>query len=228
MPRQRSSTIGKRIATDDNYELTRENNAEFERAVKAAVMVNDAFGKFTNKFGGGNEVFNRLTTELYKVVQSDPVNDRGERTVLAGDQQLLKGFELNGKAQMRGIFNTQLYTASVDRAAGTLSINIAAFQPDQIVFMPKKATHFSLISIGVELDFTTGNFKDSFSASPEILYGDQVQAAITLSTTVPANSTHSLFLAFGIRFHQQVNNKFSHFNDRTYNALSLILIDRPA
>lgn len=183
MPQEKSATIAQRIANDDNYARTRENMAKFERAVKAGSLLNDAFGEFTAEYSD-NKVGNRLTTQFSKVIKADVTNLRGARTLLDGDLQLLLGFEFNSRSKVRRILKLS-YTTTVDRAAGTMSINVAQFPPKRRVKWSSGATHFSLIAYAAEIDFVSGNYVDSMTISPEMVLKSESQDALTLSCNIP-------------------------------------------
>lgn len=225
MPQEKSTTIAQRIANDDNYARTRENMAEFERAVKAGSLLNDAFGEFTAEYSD-NKVGNRLTTQLSKVIKADVTNLRGARTILDGDLQLLLGFEFNSRSKVRRILKCS-YTTTVDRAAGTMSINVAQFPPRRRVKWSSGATHFSLIAYAAEIDFVAGSYVDSMTISPEMVLKSESQDALTLSCNIPANSSHVLIMALGVRFYQYINGALNDLFKISHNALSIILVDKP-
>jgi len=225
MPQEKSATIAQRIANDNNYARTRENMAEFGRSVKAGSLLTDAFGEFTAEYSD-NKVGNRLTTQFSKIINADATNPRGSRTIIDGDLQLLKGFEFNDRSKVSRIlkFNP---TTTVDRAAGTMSINVPQFSPRRKIKWSRGATHFSLIAYAVEIDFVAGSYVDSMTISPEMELESASQDALTLSCNIPANSTGILIMALGARFFQYVNGELNDLFKLSHNALSIILVDKP-
>lgn len=225
MPQEKSATIAQRIANDDNYARTRENMAEFERAVKAGSLLNDAFGEFTAEYSD-NKIGNRLTTQFSKIIKADVTNPRGSRTIMDGGLQSLTGFEFNSRSKVSRILKFG-YTTTVDRAAGTMSINVAQFPPRRRIKWTSGATHFSLIAYAAEIDFVAGSYVDSMTISPEMVLRSESQDALTLSCNIPANSTHVLIMALGVRFFQYVNGELNDLFTLSHNALSIILVDKP-
>lgn len=219
------SNMAKRIMTDAAFERTRENIAEFERAAKSGKVFTDAFRVLAVKVK--DEAFTaRLNKEMMKVLQTDATNDRGERTVANGNIALLRGIEFNKTAKLNTLFFAP-YTPAIDRATGILKVDIAGFAPKDYVVAPAKATHFTLVAAAAEINFEAGTYTSVHTSTPELVYGDQAEAAISLSNTVTANSTSWLFLALGIRFYQQVNGKFYILNSGRFNAVSVIDINGP-
>jgi hypothetical protein len=220
------TNYSKRVATDPAFERTRENMAEFERAGKAGKLLTDAFRVLANS-ASDSRLQSRLSKEMSKVIKADLLNDRGQRNVTDGNIRLLHGFDFNVNAKLSTVFFAP-YTAAVDRAAGTLSINIPGFIPKSMVNGPVGVTHFSVACAVAALDFTAGTYTNAHASTAEMVYGDQVEQPIALSGAIAPGSTGPLFLALGIRFYQQVNNKFYTLNNGAYNALCLVAVDVPA
>ena len=215
-----------RVANDPAFERTRENMAEFERAGKAGKLLTDSFRVLTNGTSDGRMAA-RLSREMSKVLKTDLVSDRGQRTVAAGDVTLLRGFDFNNNARLSSVFFAP-YTTQVDRAAGTLIVNIPAFVPATMLKAPPGATHFSIVSGGAEVNFSENRQTGINATTGELVCGTQTEAAITLSNALPANSTQPLFLTLGVKFYQEVNGKLYMLNARKYNPLGIILVDKVA
>ncbi len=221
-----NDTLAKRIATDPAYERTRENNAEFEAAARAAKIFSDSFRALTNT-ASDERLMGRLNQAMSKVVKTDLVSARGERNVATGDVLLLNGFEFNGRTKLRTIFFVQ-YTATIDRATGNLVVDIPEFVPKDRLKAPRGTTHFSLVYGAAEIDFVTGDYKEVTANTAEMVYGKAPQTAINLSQALTANSVRPLFLALGVRFYQEVNGAFYQLNAGKFNALCVVKVDKPA
>jgi len=220
------STLSKRIATDPAYERTRENMAEFERAGKAGKLLTDSMRILANN-ARDSRLTSRMAKEMSKVIKTDALNGRGLRTVTDGNLGLLQGFEFNNDARLTTVFFAP-YTVAIDRAAGTLNIAIAEFEPKTMINAPAGTTHFSVTAAASEVNFGGNVHTGAHAATAELVYGDQKEAAIALNTAVTANSTQPLFLALGVRFYQQVNGKFYPLNSGKFNALAIVKVDLPA
>src|SRR6516162_6127520 len=93
-----------RIASDPNFNRTRENNAEFGNACTSGKTLRHSLNAVLKNARDGRMV-SRLSKTMMQVIKSDTVSPRGQRNVAAGDLQLLKGFEFNGGA----VFNSTFY-----------------------------------------------------------------------------------------------------------------------
>ena len=211
-----------RIANDPNFQRTRENGSEFGRAGKAGKVLRNSIRALLQN-ASDRLVVSRLTTEMVKVIQEDLTNPRGERNVIDGEAELLEGFEFN----INGKLGTTLYapfTGTIDRVAGTLTANLPAFVPANMIAAPGGTTHFKIISAGAEIDFENESFVVDTQETAVLPWDNVATAVINLVNAVTANSTHPLFLALGISFYQQVNGQMYPLKNGAFNALSLVKV----
>ena len=211
-----------RIANDPTFQRTRENGSEFGRAGKAGKVLRNSIRALLQN-ASDRLVVSRLTTEMVKVIQEDLTNPRGERNVIDGEAELLEGFEFN----INGKLGTTLYapfTGTIDRVAGTLTANLPAFVPANMIAAPGGTTHFKIISAGAEIDFENESFVVDTQVTVVLPWDSVATAVINLANAVTANSTHPLFLALGISFYQQVNGQMYPLKNGAFNALSLVKV----
>jgi hypothetical protein len=220
LAREKGGIPAERIKNDPAFQRTRENGEEFGRAGSAGKVLRNALRLLVQPIADSRMV-SRLTQKMYEVVKADGTSTRGQRNVLDGELEMLKGFEFNA----RGLLSTTFYApfvATVDRVTGALKIAIAAFIPTDAIAAPEGATHFRLVSAGASIDFEKGSFDAVSSNSADIKIDVVATAAIELLNQVPANSTHPLFLALGIEFLQEVNGVKYALANGNYNALALV------
>lgn len=220
-----TKNYSKRVATEAGYERTRENMAEFERAARSGKLLTDAFRAIADSASDARQT-QRLSRAMNKVLKSDQLNERGQRKVSDGNLQLLRGFDFNVGAKLTTVFFAP-YTAAVDRATGTLKVDIPAFIPRKMLKAPPNTTHFSVVCGAAELNFDTTTQKGANSATAELEYGKVPTEAISLSNVLTPNSTEPLFLALGVTFYQYVNGQYYPLNNGTYNAVAIIQVDVP-
>jgi hypothetical protein len=170
-------------------------------------------------------VVSRLTTNLLKVVKTDAINERGMRTIQDGNLGLLKGFEFNTNGKLGStLFAT--YSSTYDRATGDVAVDIVAFAPTIRIAAPSGTTHFKVVTGAAELDFAgeTSAFENDETAV--LPYDSAMGAAISLTTTAPANSTNPVIIVLGVEFYQEVNGAMYPLKNGSYNALSVIEVDQ--
>jgi len=223
LAREKGGVDAQRIATDPNFLLTRQNGAEFGRAGKAGRMLRTAIRNLLQNIAD-NRMVGRLTREMVKVLQADATNPRGERNVIDGEAELLEGFEFNRNGKLTQVMYAP-FTSVIDRAAGTLTINVPSFIPKIRVVAPFGTTHFKLVSAGAEIDFENETFVVDTKDSGALPWDVNATAVINLANAVTAASTHPLFLAFGIEFFQEVNGVQYSMRNGAYNAISLVKVN---
>jgi hypothetical protein len=164
-----------------------------------------------------------LTQQMLKVIQADAVNERGLRNVIDGEAELLTGFEFN----IRGKLGTSLFApfvGTIDRVAGTISVDLAPFVPANMIAAPSGTTHFKIISAGAEVDFEAETFVVSNSETAILPWDAVPTVAINQLNAVTPNSTKPLFLALGLEFYQQVNGQMYPLKNGAYNPLALVQV----
>jgi hypothetical protein len=222
LAREKGGVSADKIANDPNFQRTRENGEEFGRAGKAGKLLRNAIRAMLQN-ASDSRMVSRLTAEMVKVIQEDVTNVRGLRNVIDGEAELLEGFEFN----ISGKLGTTIYapfTATIDRVAGTLTANIPAFVPINMIAAPGGSTHFKIVSTGAEIDFENETFVMDAQATAVLPWDATATAVINLVNAVTANSTHPLFLALGIEFYQEVNGQMYPLKNGAYNALALVKV----
>ncbi|TWI83248.1 hypothetical protein IQ13_1356 [Lacibacter cauensis] len=222
LAREKTSVNKDRIANDPAFARTRENGAEFGRAGAAGKVLRTALRSLLLNTAD-SRMLSRLTREMMKVIQADAVNERGLRNVIDGEATLLEGFDFNAGSKL----STSLfapYTTNIDRVSGALSISIPSFVPVNMVAAPSGATHFKIVTAGVEIDFENKTYVVDFGNSNSLPINSTATAVLNLSHQVTANSTKPLFLAMGIEFYQEVNGNQYSLKNGAFNALSLVKV----
>lgn len=221
--RKKSGVSRERIMSDRAYTRTRENIAEFGRGAKATKLLRRAFGPLI-RTAADNRVTSRLTSTIMKIIKSDAINARGERSVAHGDITLLEGFQFNKNAGLAKTFGAP-FTATIDRAGGKMKVTVAAFNPAELISAPQGATHFRLKSVGASIDFKTNGFSTGESESAYFPVGGEQQPSFTLSHTVTPGPSSSLLLVLGIEFAEFVNGVQYPLKDAVGNAMAVVKVE---
>lgn len=211
-----------RIKNDPAFVRTRELNAEFCRAGKAAKIVRACLRQQIAQIGD-KYMTGRLVKEMVRVIRADEINQRGDRNVADGKLPLLEGFEFNEKRKLHELLLVPFIT-TIDRASGSVAINIDAFVPKDKIVFPDGATHFKLVSVACEIDF---DGESSVVASTESNASplNNERTPIVLHHTITAHSANPLFVALGIVFFQQVNKTLYPLKDKKSHALAFVKVE---
>ncbi len=223
LAREKTSVNKERIANDPAFARTRENGAEFGRAGAAGKVLRTALRSLLLNTAD-SRMLSRLTREMMKVIQADAVNERGLRNVIDGEAELLEGFDFNANSKL----STSLFapfTSTINRVSGELGISIPPFIPLNMLAAPSGATHFKLVSAGVEIDFENKTYVVAIADSGSLPINSAATAALNISHQVTANSTKPLFLVLGIEFYQEVNGNQYSLKNGAFNALSLVKVE---
>lgn len=213
-----------RLATDPAFIRTRENGAEFARSATAGKLLRNALSSLANGVSD-NRVVSRLVRVMAKVIKSDTVNARGMRTVSEGNTVLLEGFDFNIKRELLTTFKVP-FSATINRVTGELAINIPAFvATDQLSASPK-ATHYRIISAGIEADFDLNKTVVDIKNSGDQFIDNSTTTPLVLTHTMAANSTKPLIIALGIVFFEKVNGKLYPLTDSSFSCLSLVKVSK--
>lgn len=221
--REKGGVSAERIASDPAFIRTRENQAEFGRAGKAGKTLRAAFRVLLQNAADARMV-SRLHREMMKVVKADAISARGQRNVLDGELELLTGFECNLNGRLAQTLFAP-YTATMDRATGTLTLSLPSFVPLNQIGAPKEATHYQILSGGGSIDFEAGSYAVDTDTSAMLPLDSVASAVLTASFAVAPNTTQPLFLVLGIAFFQEVNGSHYSLKNGAYNALAIVRVN---
>jgi hypothetical protein len=222
LAKEKGGVSGTRIATDPAFERTRENGVEFGHAGTAAKLLRKSIRTLLNK-GKDSRVGSRLTRAMMKVVKSDATSTRGQRNVLDGETEMLQGFDFNINAPLGSTLFAP-YNVTINRVAGTSEISLTPFVPADSIAAPSGATHFTIVSAGVEIDFEGGVTVQQSADGGVMPLDHSAAASVTMTHTLTANSTHPIFVLLGVQFFQEVNGIKYSLKNGGYNALGLVKV----
>ena len=178
LAREKGSLDAKRIASDPNFQRTRENGAEFGAAGAAGKVLRTAFRALLIN-ASDSRVTSRLVTEMVKVIKEDQTNTRGQRNVIDGEAELLLGFEFN----IGGKLTASLYApfdSSIDRVTGVLKVDIPSYIPMNMINPPAGATHYKINAAAAEVDFEGAKYVVDSASSIELPLDNVTTAALSL------------------------------------------------
>jgi hypothetical protein len=218
--RQKSSMPGSRIKTDPAFVRTRENISEFGRAGKASKLLRKALRALILRTAD-SRVTGRLTREMMKVIQSDLLNPRGQRSPQVGNVDILRNFEFNANARLEGTLVAP-YSATIDRTTGIIDVQVPAFDPRLLIVAPPGATHARIVSGCSIIDFLAETHTSEISESAYIDLKTFDQPTIQFTVGLTPNSDQPIFVALGIEFYQLVNGQQYSLSNGAFNALSVV------
>ena len=223
--RKASGVDGNKVRNHPSYARTRENMAEFQQVMKTTKMFRAAFAEDI-KVMADSRLTQRLSSLLHKLLRQDTVNGRGSRKILPATTVALEGFEFNQAASLTVALKIP-FTPVLNRSTGSLSVDVPAFSPKQLVAKPDGATHFILTATAAELDITEQKFMSKTAQSPPIAVEEVQHDAISLANSIPG-STKPLLLAFGISFVQIINGISYPLKTSQHAVMQVVKVDTGA
>ncbi|MFN3754539.1 hypothetical protein [Flavobacterium sp.] len=221
--REKGGVSGKRIKKDPVFQRSRENAMEFGRAARAGKLLRMAVRPLL--LNSDNRVVSRLHGQMMKVLHADMSSARGQRNVVDGDLGLLTDFEFNSRSPLGSTFYAP-YSGTIDRMSGTLTLEIPAYVPTEMIMAPDGATHYKIISGGAELDFVNRTFVVDTNESAVLPWNGLPTVALNHSHQVTAASTHPLFLVLCLAFYQEVNGEMYALQDGSYNSSAVVKVSK--
>jgi hypothetical protein len=212
-----------KIMNDPAFVRTRENGTEFGHAANAGKLLRVAVRNMVMN-ASDSLVTSRLTQTMAQIKNYDSVSARGERQVSIGleddaAKQILKGFNFNEKALLSSVLYAPF---TVDRASGV--IDIANLTPTNDISYASGATHVSLQSAFLDIDFLTGETAIEYSPKVNLAIDGSLTSATLTPSGVPAGTGNRIYLMM-IEFFQEVNGVQYSLKNGAYNVLGIVGVD---
>jgi hypothetical protein len=219
--RKKGGVSPERIAKDPAFRKLRAHTSDFTRASSAAKLLRKSIDSFLNK-ATDSDMVSRLTREMFKVVQADLTNPKGERNVIDAEAELLTGFDFNVNATLSTVLRISS-TYSIDRTSGVMSVDIPSFDPKEVLSVPRDCTHYKVKVAGSAIDFENREFVTDTKETEQKLT-TEITRPIHSACQLPANSAHSLFLVLGIEFFVKENGPSTKTIKEHSNSLSIVKV----
>ena len=216
----KSAISGKRIKNDPAFARTRENGTEFGHAATSGKQLRRAILDLLTD-AKDDLVTSRLTQTMTRVKNADTTSARGQRTVAIGlatpeGKLALNGFNFNVNAILSSVL---LSDYTLNTATG--EIDIPDFVPNQNLTSPEGATHVSLESGFLNLDFVTDDKDLQLSPIFNTPINNTNTPVILTPAAVPSGTGNQMFF-LKVAFFQEVNGIQYPLNNGAFNALQLI------
>jgi hypothetical protein len=216
----KSDVSADRIASDPNFQRTRENGAEFGNAASAGKLLRDALRNMMIN-SSDNRVTSRVTQVMTVIKNFDTTSVRGERNVgvaIASSEAIaqLKNFNFNVDAVLSSILHKSY---AVDTATGQISIT--GLKPMDDIIYPESATHLTIRGAWLKIDFTANTSEVEYTNEVNLPINNTPGDVSLTPAAVPSGPGISLFL-LAIDFFQEVNGVQYSLKNGGYNSLSIV------
>lgn len=208
------------IENDQNFQRTRENNAEFGGSATVAKALRIALITLVKNVAD-SRVISRLT-QVMKKINANGTGPRGQRSIeLLPNKAALLGFEFNRRTGFTSVFNAP-YTFAFTANRNACSIDVDGFIPGNYINAPSGATHFRLfagMAVISKYDYNAETkiyepFDPQFNGFNAVTFSDYT--ALNSTTPVSFNlntilvgasvidADYSVVHVIGIEFYQQI------------------------
>lgn len=209
-----------RILTETNFKRTRENSTEFGKVASDGKLLRNSIAPLLLCIKDG-AIHNRLVKLLMQVMRSDGISERGKRSINKGNLSLLTGFEFNSHAMLPVILGVGI-KSSINRATGELLLEVPSFVPGMVMSAPAGATHYKIVSAGVQLDFDNRDFSSVVKETEALPINYAATAALRVEQRMAADTLLPMIVVVGVQFFQQINGVLYPLKSGGYNALRVV------
>jgi hypothetical protein len=119
------------------------------------------------------------------------------------------------------------FAAAINRVAGTIILNVPPFIPINMIAAPSGATHYKIVSAGVEVDFENEVSRSDLQESAILPWDNALSVDLLLTNNITPNSPNVLFAMLGIQFYQDVNGVKYPLKNGAINSLAIVRVDTP-
>ncbi|OQP64457.1 hypothetical protein A3860_21045 [Niastella vici] len=223
MAKKKTAIVNRRrVLTDPVFELTRQNNAEFTRACKANRLLRRAFAlAMLNK--ADRYVSGRLTKTMFNILQSDPVNGRGERRVTNGVLGILEGFNFNRDTSLQNVLRGP-YSVTINHDITQATISFPSFMAKAMIETTSGANACMLSGIAASLSLE----EETWPVNP--VQTDKMNIILhprePLQLQLPViehKSTNAIIIALGIEFFHEIHGGYQPV-EKKHNVLAVVKV----
>jgi hypothetical protein len=213
----------RQIKNDPHKERWVENMNEFGRAGEANRWFRYAFRPVI-KAVADRYISGRLTQVMLRVLQSDRINGKGERTVHTGELGLLEHFNFNRDTHLSDVLNIPGFEVTLNRTTGQVQLSIPAILPATYVKTPGDATCFSIVVAAAGINFNSYRNIEFDHHTTDIFFVSSVWTSpMQLTLNLQAGITMPVFIALGIQFFESQSGKLI-IIDKKFNAMEIVRV----
>jgi hypothetical protein len=218
--RRKGGVSRERIATYPNFVRTRENGTEFGHSANAGKVLRLAASTMVFR-AKDSQLSSRLLRVMSQIKNLDNTSNRGLRNVALGiatseGKLILKGFDFNANAPLKSVLFAPYLLDT-----GTGVVKFTNLIPGEQLHFPQGATHFSLQSAYLIVDFATGISEIGYSNIENLQLNFTASSPTLTPNPVPTATGTKLYLLM-ISFYQEVNGVQYSLKNEDYNVLHVM------
>lgn len=214
--RRKGSPSKDKLKNGKEFENSRRVSAEFGHASKIASKIYRSCIGILNP-GKHDGLHGKLTANLNKIIQSDPISEYGKRKLGFGDLTMLEKTDFE-KTSLRSVVDKM---PSVILSINQLQINFTELGPIKRKSLPNTATHYRLDLLWCRINETNYNttFRKSETAPLLIDQPLSLNGLIQMDLGEPLEGDDVLCAILGIAFLQEINGKLHELTENRAVAI---------
>ncbi|WP_143959723.1 hypothetical protein [Litoribacter populi] len=214
--RQKGGVSKARIASDPNYELTRQNNQEFGTASHTASLLKTAVRNSLVR-AADSSFHSRFVSKLSEVVKKDPDSDRGERIVTPENLSILAGFRLNKTRSLASTLNCFFEARRMEKG---ILFTFEDLSPSEFK-APDNATHFRFFAEGVAVELEEEEY-DRVDTESDYIPMELNPGSLSFTLAFESETFPHQIFVIGIEFFKIAAGKPYVVAKRRYNCAEFV------
>lgn len=236
--RRKTDVGAQRVQEAPEFELTRQNNAEFALAMRHGWGIRTALRQLVyGIMDKGNS--GRLGSKLYQNIQRNPVGERGKRKLYTSELDMwLEGHEFNNRSTLAGnfdLFDNGGVQVSINRSTGMHSVTFAAHGSGMDILAPGVASHYSFVAGIAAWDGTEEDvqgqwrcgWRGKWTESTKYEVGGVNVPETKLDIEMVDSMDQLLLVVAGMRYWHKVADQLERAGDGRFDCLRIIKIENP-
>ncbi|MBC7884698.1 MAG: hypothetical protein H7X99_04445 [Saprospiraceae bacterium] len=221
LARKKGGASKERIATEKEFQRTRENSSEFGMATQAGKLFRNALLGMI-RTSSDYQVTSRVAKLMTQIKDLDHNSIRGQRHVADGiktpeGKAILQGFNFNENAPLKNIL---LKNYTLDVISGQL--DITGLYPGKDVEIAPGATHITIRSAWTKIDFGKDITKTEFSEVVTLPIEDIAHDVHLSFESAPSLTDAIGVFVLQILFWQELNGSMYFLNNTNHNCMEVI------
>ena len=220
---KRPSRIDKRrIMNDPRYHLTRKNMQEFASVAKANKLLRESLRCYGFRY---DKLHHRLQTLFHKMIKTDEVHVRGERSLMCSDLKMLQGFQFNAEGNLPYVLHTGLISL-INTKKGEAVLYVPQLNPTYDLSWPENAEVAQIESVIISIDFIQNKADGFRTSSVMISCKTKIVTPFQLITDIGDTRDRILIHCVGVRFFYTVSGNLYQIMSKKFMPLDVYSVKR--
>jgi hypothetical protein len=221
--KRKNPKIKRKVKIDARYASFRKQMSEFAKASTASKLLRTALYriKFIDR-----SIHPHLTSLMNKIIKTDTANEKGNRSIMNGDEKLLTEIKLNVSSNLWSVFRAP-FVAGIDPKTGSSTLEIPRLKTAEAFNWPDNVDAVQIDSLVASINFDTGEQEERLLSSVKILRTQKQFPPFRLVTDKCTTRDRLLLHIVSVRFYiRQKDGRSEALQNRQYWPVEIINVAR--